>query len=87
MYYDSHQKELESLTIKRGNLLERRTETKTKEATNRMPESGPLNNKCIVYTANALREISRLLQHDHRLKILLFGTINNIRNSSLIISP
>ena len=83
MCYDSHQKGLENLTIKRGNLLEVRTETKAKAATNRMPESGSLNNKCIGYTANALRQISGLLQHDHRLKILPFGAINNIRKFKL----
>ena len=87
MYYDSHQKELENLTIKRGNLLEIKTKTKAKEATNRTPESGPLNNKRIVYTANALRQISGLLQHDHRLKILPFGAINNIIKFKLNYKP
>ena len=55
------------------------TINETSEAINRTPRSGSLNNKRIVYTANALRQISRLLQHDYRFKILLFGAIENIR--------
>ena len=80
MCYDKHKSELERLTIKKGNLLEIRTSTilETSEAINK-PRSGPLNNKCIVYTANALRGIRLLLQHDHRFKILPFGAIDNIR--------
>ena len=85
MCYDNHQRELEKVTIKRGNLLEIRTVTI--ESTNRMPKSGSLNNKCIVYTANALRQISGLLQHDHRFKILPFGAIDNIRKFKLNYKP
>ena len=85
MCYDKHQCELERLTIKKGNLLEIRASTilETSEAINR---SGPLNNKRIVYTASALREI-RLLQHDHRFKILPFGAIDNIRKFKLNNKP
>ena len=52
-----------------------------------MPESGSLNNKHIVYTPNALRQISGLLHHDHRLKILPFGAIDNIRKLKLNYKP
>ena len=55
--------------------------------TNRMPESGSLNNKRIVYTANAVRQISGLLPHNHRLKILPFDAINNIRKFKLNYRP
>ena len=87
MCYYKHQSELERLTIKKGNLLEIRESTifETNEAINR-PRSGSLNNKRIVYTANALREI-RLLQHDHRFKILPFGAIDNIRKFKLNNKP
>ena len=52
-----------------------------------MPKSGSLNNKRIVYTANALRQISGLLQCDHRFKILPFSAIDNIRKFKLNYKP
>ena len=86
MCYDKHQIELEKVTIKQGNLLEIKT-VAISEAINRTPISGSLNNKHIVYTANALKQISKSLQHDHRLKILPFGTIDNIRKFKLNHKP
>ena len=88
MCNNNHQKDLEKLTIKKGNLLEIRTVaiSEPSEAINRTPRNGSLNNKCIVYTANALRQI-RLLQHDHRFKILPFGAIDNIRKFKLNYKP
>ena len=48
MCYDNHQKALDNLTIKRGNVLE--IKLKANEATNGGPgKTGSLNNKRIVY--------------------------------------
>ena len=92
---------LDKLTIKRGNLLEIRTTESAIAiaiATNsaypgasvKAIESGSsivLNNKHIVYQPNALRLRGEKLHHDHRLKILLFGAINTIRQLKLNAKP
>ena len=85
MCYGKHQRELDKLTIKRGNLLEIRT--LPIEATCRMPKTGSLNNKRIVYTANALKQLGGKLHHDNRLRILPFGGIHNIRKFKLNYKP
>ena len=85
MCYDEHQKELDNLTIKRGNLLEIRT--LATQSTCRTRGSGSLNNKPIVYGANALRHLGGRLHHDHRLRILPFGAIDNIRKFKLNYKP
>ena len=87
MCYDNHQKTLDNLTIKRRNLLEIKTNCEVKEATNGGPETWSLNNKHIVYKPNALRQICELLQHDHRLTMLPFGAIDNIRKLKLNNKP
>ena len=53
MCYDNHQKELDYLTIKRGNLLEIKLNRVTKEAIT--PVIGSLNNKCIVCHSKCLK--------------------------------
>ena len=84
MCYDKHQKELEKVTIKRGNLLE----IKAIQSIYGMPKTGSLNNKCIVYTANALKHISGKLQHDYRTKNPTFQELfRKLGNLNLIISP
>ena len=88
MCYDNHQKALDNLTIKRGNLLEIKINRKANEATNGRPcETRSHNNKCIVYQPKALRQIHELLHHDQRLKILQFGAIDNIMKLKLNNKP
>ena len=48
---------------------------------------GHLTISALVYTANALKQISGLLQHDQRLKILPLGAIDNIRKFKLNYKP
>ena len=83
MCYDKHQKELEKVTIKRGNLLE----IKTIQSSYRTPKTGSLNNKCIVYTANALRQICGNFNMNTGLKYYLSVPFIKLENSDLTISP
>ena len=85
MCYNKHQRELDKLTIKRGSLLEIRTVAI--QATCRMPKIWSLNNKHIVYTANALKQLGGKLHHDNRLRILALGAIHNIRKFKLNYKP
>ena len=41
---------------------------------------GPLNNKHIVYQPNALKAMQTRLQHDQKLRLLSFGTLDKIRS-------
>ena len=49
--------------------------------------SGSLNNKCIVYEPGALKRMHDSLQHDQRLRLLPFGSINKIRRLKLNNKP
>ena len=49
--------------------------------------NGPLNNKRIVYEPGVLRRMLENLQHDQRLRLLPFGSIDKIRRLKLKNKP
>lgn len=82
----------EQLTNKRTNLLEILPIkiTNGDPSTSTIATSGSLNNKhqqCLIYDSDALKTISKQLQHDQRLRQLNFGIISRIMELKLNCKP